>query len=98
MRLLEWVFAIPQHHRLGESAHREGGAGRSLRQLSRCEARCGSALSAVRKATLTRDDLEMIREASSVNPSPHNSIGTLSRSGQTRTTAAGQPLSEMMVK
>ena len=42
MRLLEWVFAIPQHHRLGESAHREDGAGRSLRQLSLCEARCGS--------------------------------------------------------
>lgn len=42
MRLLEWVFAIPQHHRLGESAHREGGAGRSLRRLFPYEVRCGS--------------------------------------------------------
>lgn len=42
MRLLEWVFAIPQHHRLGESAHREGGAGRSLRRLFPYEVRYGS--------------------------------------------------------
>lgn len=36
------MFEIPQHHHLGESAHREGGAGRSLRQLSLSGVRCGS--------------------------------------------------------
>lgn len=52
-----------------------------------------TALFAVKNEILITEDLEIIRVSSSLKFSPQSSIGILSKSGQTRTIAAGHPLS-----